>query len=288
MPHLKTHMLALIGLLAASLLAGPPASSAQSIDGIGRLGEPNELSQRVIIVGEWHGTEQAPAFVGDLALHYADRGVRVGVVLEQPDGMNAAYAAAGAGVQGRRAYCDVLDREMGLNRDGRSSGALADLAVRLSSAARGGAAVSMFGMDLSEPIPEEIGVAPITYRRDYNAANIASYAELVDLAIVLVGNNHPPALKRRLEEQYGLETATLGMMWGAGEAWNCQRGRCEVHSTDGNLAYLDSIPEQAPAILPGAGRRHDHRVYLGPLTASPPALRSGWCGGDNPPARANP
>jgi hypothetical protein len=231
----------------------------------------------VIIVGEWHGTQQAPAFVTTLAQTYARQGARVAVVLEQPDQLTPEYATAGRGASGRVSYCRGLRREMGWSRDGRASVAIAQLAVELSSAARAlDDRIFVAGMDLSVPIPEEIDVAPTTYRRDYNAANIARAASQADITIVLVGNAHPPALQRRLVEDYGLNAVTIGMIWSAGEAWNCQRGRCQVHFSDGNAEAVEP-GVSAPAILPGLARRHDLAVYVGSISASPLALEDAWC-----------
>ena len=256
-------------------------SSAWSrpIDGLSNLhavtaGERPE----VIVGGEWHGTQEAPAFIYDLAMTYAGQGVSVSIVLEQSERLNDVYALAGDGVEGRAVYCDALRAAMGWNRgDGRASEALAALAVRVAQTrAREGAAISVSGMGFSSPVPDGIGVPLTTYRRDYHARNIADAATGSNLVIVLVGNMHPPALKRRLVEQYGLTTVTLGMMWGPGEAWNCQAGRCHVHWTDGNVSDLpaDIAP---PSILSRPGRRHDRVVYLGRISASPPALNSASC-----------
>lgn len=263
--------------LAASVAAAP--SHAQAVSGLEHLDSASRSggTPDVIVLGEWHGTQQAPALVRRLALHYAGLGAHVSVVLEQADQLNDAYDIAGDGMIGRAALCNALADEMSWNRDGRTSVALAELAVDLSRAARtDGLPLVVRGMDLSEPIPEHIDVAPTTYRRDYNAANIARYAVQSDLTIVLVGNAHPPALKRRLVEDYGLDAVTMNMMWDAGEAWNCQMGVCEVHYSVGNaLPAADGV--RPPAVLPESDRRFDRRVYVGPISASPPALRIGWC-----------
>jgi len=254
--------------------AQQPIAGLDHIDGFDR----EDGRAQVIILGEWHGTAEAPQFVGDLAMTYARQGERVAVVLEQPDVLNAAFVEAGASLPGRRAYCEALQREFQWSRGGHSSAAIAELTAELSRAAWvGGLPIAVFGMDLSDPIPEHIGMPPTTYRRDHHAANIARYAQDADVTIVLVGNAHPPSLKRRLVEQYAIPTVTLGMVWAEGEAWNCQQGRCGVHHTEGNLGLLAALPDSAPAITPAPVMGHDLGAYLGPITASPLALSSGWC-----------
>lgn len=272
--------LALIVVLMAAAISGAEVS-AQPIHGMDAIlsAAPSGERPDVIIVGERHGTVEAPAFVHELAVSYAGNGVSVGVVLEQSESLNDAYGGAGAGMSGRTAYCAALDDAMSWNRDGRTSEALGNLAVDLSRAAREHALpIRVYGMGLTSPIPEDIDVAPTTYRRDYHAANIAEVAQQEELTLVLVGRAHPPALKRRLVELHDLEVLTVGMMWDPGQAWNSQRGRCQIHSERG-YSHPMADGASAPAILGIPDQRMDLMVYLGPISSSPPTLRSGWCEG---------
>lgn len=118
-------------LAAAGLWLGGPAWGAVPCGGIA--GAEHVLERkaaRCVIVGERHGTEQIPAFFGDLVCHAGERApVVVGVEIEAHQQASLdAYLKSDGGLDARAA---LLREDHWRNRDGRASAAMFALIERL-------------------------------------------------------------------------------------------------------------------------------------------------------------
>lgn len=222
----------------------------QTVPGADGVVEPG----RLVIFGELHGTNEIPAFVGDVALAAARKG-RVHVGLELPVGDDPGKTALwhGPGQYGvtSRAMLVLIDRLRGAGID------------------------VYFFDDRSRGLD----------RRDETmAAAIAAQRSRAkgDIHLVLVGNYHarkavgaPWDARKRWMASYldGPGVVSLDVVYPSATVWNClQTGTgqdCGMHelSKTGSRA--------ARGIVLGADSRlgYDGTYSAGPLTASPPAFR---------------
>jgi len=233
----------------------------------------------VVLLGELHGTAEAPRAAGDLVCRALQGGAPALVGLEIPraeQGRLDAFLASDGGAAARAALLagDFWRRE---DQDGRTSRAMAELLERLRGLRAEGARLTVLAID--EP-------AAAAGRDAAMAAALATAigdAPPGGVTVVLTGNLHnrlAPGtpwdpeyepmgllLARRLSEA---EIVSLELAHAGGAAWFCMGGgSCAAHSVRGSPAAAESGIE---ILLPEEREGTTGRYRIGPITASPPAI----------------
>lgn len=274
------RFLALALALALAALPHPAAAAAAGCPpapGLAPLLQPGT----VLLLGEIHGTEQAPAFVATVACHALARELAVTVGLELPVAEAervAAFLASDGGEEAEAALVagPLWQAEVQYGVASRAVLELLD-ALRLRKAA--GAEVEVLLYDPGQVPRRDGGMA------DNLAAALGARPE--GFAVVLSGNLHNRLtvgtpfdpelepmgylLRRRLE---GRRVVSLDMAHPGGTAWVCfgpTAADCGVKEIGGEAertsgVELDPEPEAA-----GDAPFHG-RWFTGPVTASPPAV----------------
>jgi len=272
----------------AALSGAGAAESAAGVDcpplprGAGELIEPGSF----VLVGEVHGTVEAPAFVGTLACAAAvragPRGLLVGIEMSHSDQPALdAFIALESAAEARRELLRATHFTDAF-RDGRDSRAVVALLEELRRWHRAGLKITTIAFDVST----EDGAAGAA-RETAMAERIAAAAERYPGATVLVytGNLHSRTaqgvpwdpellpmgtrLRRRFPHLRSVDFASAG-----GSAWVCIMApggggtECGEHAQNGvdrgDLPFVElwSEPDE---------NGHDGIYYLGPVSASPPA-----------------
>lgn len=255
---------------AAGLLAAQPAACSPPEGTDALLAMP----QRYIVVGESHGTAEAPAAFGQMVCAAAGRGP-VTVALELPTGMQAqldAFLAADDETAALAALegTPLLDPRM---NDGRSSQAMMAMMLSVLQLRLEGHDVAFHAFQPSNPRPRELNQA--WYELDMGHALAgAIYARPQSKVLVIVGNLHARKTGFARFPEVGVPAAghlpaadvlTLNVAQQGGEAWNCGQ-ECGVNPS---RSVYD--PEARGVILePAADGAYDGVLALGPSTASPP------------------
>jgi len=257
---------------AAPVLAAGPA--CPDVPGATQVVRPGT----VVLLGELHGTAEAPRATGDLACHAVRTGAPVVVGLELPRAEQArldAFLASGGGAEARAALLggEFWRRDY---QDGRTSRAMAELVERLRALRAAGGDVDVLAID--EPAAED--------RDEAMAAALA--AAIADarpeaIVIVLTGNLHNRltrgnpwnpsyqpmglVLSRRLPDA---EIVSLELAHAGGTAWFCAGGGgCGEQRVGGSA----TASETGIVLLPPEEREGTTGRYrIGPITASPPAV----------------
>lgn len=259
---------------------------------------------RYVIFGEMHGTREGPAFIAATACGLARKGERLLVALEHQATDNAALQAAWALPSDR--FPAAL-RRIGWTgkEDGRASEAMFDLFVRLHALKARGRRIDIVAFNGTRDEAQLARFKNLPGQGPHEAAqaeNIRTAAEggRYDHVLVLVGNLHarkqPVAGRRTQYDPMAMRLAPAGAvtslnMGGApGTMWNCllrpgvelQPGKapppgaidCGSHPAGG------SPDLRRPAFLglgapPGGppDPAYDGFFWVGPVTASPPAIR---------------
>ena len=275
-----------------ALLLGACASEAESSDcapvgNVDALFEPG--GPDIIILGELHGTQAAPALLADLVCHGVERGLSLGVLLEMPD-FEGQLAKR---IDGEAAWSDVAAHPPWSTdpQDGRASVAMGELIDTLARHDRNAVRVSF----LTPEFDFDPDTMTMNDLRDAIEADMAQdlrgAAQGQDRTFMLVGSMH--GRKLRLQQQgfdYRLmadhlppdRTLSMHVGHGAGVAWNCHAEGCGTRKVAAAFPDLDN-PERKSAeiIMPGDGRLdalapdgaiagYDGVVLVGPAVASPP------------------
>ncbi|RKQ95524.1 hypothetical protein [Maricaulis maris] len=253
----------------------------------------DEAAGRPILLGEMHGTVQAPEFVASLLCLGVVRGGRTILALEisssEQDRLDA-YLASDGGESAVQALSTGSLFWNGRMRDGRSSEAMLALidTVRLRRAA--GAAIDIVAVDYHAV--DDADLAEMPQRRDHAMLRRArSLVGSADVILVLVGNVHarraPMVFGERSLETIGslagpdeVYTVRLGTI--GGEAWTCRGAtmetvECGPHASP---AYVDlgehrvmSMEDAIEAGVRGVEADTYHLyVHLGASVASPPVF----------------
>jgi hypothetical protein len=224
----------------------------------------------VVLLGEIHGTKQAPEAVARLTCEALTRGLMVTVGLEIPrteqDVTDRFLASDGTAEDEKLLLAsDWWQRDY---QDGRSSEAMFDLvrALRASGANK---------EDLSILLIDDPNSAE---GRDLAMADLLS-AEIdrrpQDLYVVLTGNLHNRLVAGRFEpmgyhlrgQKPGTEVISLNITYSGGTAWVCTTDSCGVVRLRGEAGIGPGVelgPESAENAYSG-------RLHVGEITASPPA-----------------
>lgn len=297
----RSRLWLLLTLLALACSAGAPRSDSRATGsglgssvecpplprGAGKLVELGSVELgSIVLVGEVHGTAEAPAFVGALACNAARKAGRLGLVLgvEMPHSDQPALDAFFALDSPAAARRELLSAGLFTDvwQDGRDSRAVVSLLEDLRRWRRAGLAILPIAFDVS-PGDGATGAA----RETAMAERIAAAAERHPGATVLVytGNLHSRTakgvpwdpdllpmgaqLKRRYPRLRSVDFASAG-----GSTWACIMAaeggaqECAEHALSGRdrgdrpFVELWSEPDE---------RGYDGIYYLGPISASPPA-----------------
>jgi hypothetical protein len=260
----------MIALLAAGLLAAQtPCTPPAGTDAL--LARP----ERVLVVGDWHGTTEIPgAFLG-IVCEAAEQGP-VTIALEMPETERALYRNALAAPTEAAARETFLYGDFGNPRsvDGRNSEAMLDMMVgfwRLKAAGRDvsihpfmpvesvirGRDQAWWELEMAYGMSRAMADRPdarvLVFVGDLHARK-KGYDRYPDLGMPATG--HLPA-----SDTFTLHTATQG-----GESWSCQ-DTCGVQTGRG------SYDAEARGIIlgPVEDGAYDGVLAVGPTTASPPA-----------------
>lgn len=255
-------------LAAATLIAGldcaPPEGTAALLD----------RPERIIIIGEMHGTAETPAAFAETVCAAALRGP-VTVALELPAGMQPqidAFLTAPDEPTALVALEDTPFRDPRMD-DGRTSEAMWAMLnrVRLLKADGRDVAISLFQPSSSR----QKGLDQSWYELDmgYLLAG-AFHARPEARVLALVGNLHARNTGFERFPDVGLpaaahlptaDTLTIDVVGQGGDAWNCQP---ECGSHPASAAYdAQARGFILEADVDGA---YDGILALGPTTASPP------------------
>lgn len=255
----------MIAALLAFVLAPSPCAPLPGIEAL--WAKPS----RWIVVGESHGTVEAPAAYADLVCHAGSLRPVVAAVEQYEDDQPLidAYIASDGGAAAKAAF---LKARMWTTRDGRSSQAYLALFETLRLLVRAG------------KVSRVVAFQPVLTGPHDSARYEAAMADRIRAAsldagtrvIVLVGNVH--AMLR--EVSFGPKpylpaaallpreaTLTLNIVSNGGSAWNCMQEGCGVHD------FGPARSASARGIVLGGDMPWSGVFNLGvAATASPPAL----------------
>lgn len=274
----------LVVVSAAYLQAAEPPSAGASCDPVPGLTADLLVPGTVLVLGEIHGTTQAPAFAADVACAAARAGRKVLVGLEVPREEAArieAFVASAGGAADREALVagPFWRREY---QDGRSSQAMAALLDALRGLRAAGHAVSAAAFDRAERTSAQ-------ERDRAMAAELARAlgADSTAVGVVLTGNLHA---RLRIGTPWNATFENMGYLLGqalperrlvaldgtstGGSAWICQSGE----AASCGAKTLGGGPGTAPGITAGAtldDKGYHGTYFLGELVASPPAVAPG-------------
>ncbi len=280
-------VLALVGLLAVapSVWATPGACGAKAVTSARTLGDAVDVlacqgrTHGLIVVGDFHGTRQIPAFVGDLvAAASRRRPVRLG--LEMPTSMQAALDAY-LDSRGRAAdRAALLEQLFWDHNDGRQSRAMLALIERMRTLRRQGRRIHVFLM--VPALPER---AFKTKHFDFNAFKESGMARAIRGQLAHVGKAQVIAYMGNWHSRYHTFTgeshaSTLEQLAnrhpvlvdpdGFGTAWVCEQDGCGVHAGGTRKAGGGNEARMRIQTDP-RGRVLEVHVRMPPLTASMPA-----------------
>ena len=256
------HLLAaILTLLTFTAQADAPACDADATV------KPASITARVVLVGETHGTDQAPAFVARLVCGLLAQGRPVTLALErstsEQPALDGYLASAGADADVRAL---LASRDWATDRqDGRSSVAMLGLMEQLRRMRQAGLPLAVMAM-----VPQaKKGSSQAEFDRlmaEQVGATLAR--QPTHTVVVYAGTFHTAVASKMHQDIVGAPSVgdllaaqqpvqVIGLRSGTGEAWNCTQ-TCGPHAM---IA--------APWDLPDA--RVDMVVELGPVTASGPA-----------------
>lgn len=257
-------------LFAASLLTAQPACAAPD-NTAALLARP----ERIIVVGDWHGTAEIPAAFLGIVCEAAQQGP-VTIALEMPETERALYRHALAAPTEEAARETLLYGDFGHPRstDGRNSVAMLDMMVgfwRLKAAGHDVVIHPFMAVDstipgrdqawwelemaygISRALVDRPAARVVVFVGDLHARK-KGYPRFPDVGIPAAGHLHA-------SDTFTLQTAAQG-----GQSWSCQPD-CGVQTSRGRYD-----PDARGIILgPVEDGAYDGVLAVGPTTASPPA-----------------
>lgn len=260
---------------AGALAAQPaPASCAPIANADALLGEG-----RIVLVGEIHGTEQGPGFVGELACRALAAGLGVTVALELPQEdqarVDAFLGSAGGPDDFDKLWSDFWRRDY---QDGRASHAMAGLIDGLREQRSAGRPVEVVFLDRPDLGPSGGRDAAMAKR-----LADAHQAHPKNLILALTGNWHnrtvtgapwdpsyEPMGYRLTHLLPEARILALDMSHAGGSAWLCLSGEpCKVQQLRGKGKKGGPL---AVTVYDAVDAKGFHGVYdVGSITASLPA-----------------
>lgn len=237
-----------------------------------KCGSPGDLPPAsLLLLGEMHGSVEAPRVAGDIACARAVEGPAA-LGLEIPAGEQPAIDRYLDSDGGRDAKAALLaSRFWQHGEDGRSSVAMAELIERVRQLRQQGLPLSLFAFDIQSSGSENRDAVLADAIRAHRAAH-------PDTAIVvLVGNVHASLAPMDIEGQRivttgsrlaDLRAVSILLTYHRGTIWACMPD-CGIHAVSGRHG------EGRPAgLAEDVQVRGYSRVYVLPsITASPPAAK---------------
>ncbi|GGC64343.1 hypothetical protein [Undibacterium terreum] len=189
-------------LLTAMLALGMQAASAKNLPCTPQNQIAlSDITSRIIVVGELHGTNEIPAYVAGLACSILREGKSLILALETPASNQLALNEYMDSDGGEAASEKLKASKFGEKEDGRSSHAMLGLVESMRLLRRAGATVAVAGIDLSETaIPDALFKDEpiwIGERNTVMAHNIESRARVYKdyTVLALIGKVHTGRLK---------------------------------------------------------------------------------------------
>jgi hypothetical protein len=269
----------LLSLATTPVMAGPPC---QAISGLDRY----ILNSHGVVVGDMHGTAEAPAFVSAVACNLlrADRAVLL--ALEYPaceQHFVEDFVQAREDDPRRALLASPFWTRP--TQDGRTSRAMLALLDWVRQEIAGGARIRVIAFDFC-PKQSASGAASFDARDEAMAVRL--HQELSTLSpgevpVIFTGNVHARKTKglpflnappgSEAAQPLGYRIKDLGFLhmniaYSGGTAWNCFESACGVHGSTGSPAPAVT----SFLIRPSADPAYDVEYFVGPLTASPPAV----------------
>lgn len=257
----------MLGLLAAAAVAActPPPGTDTLLD----------RPERVIMIGELHGTDQAPNAVAEIACAASERGPVV-VALELEDTLQPTLDAFIVAPDQDAARA-VLTGSSLLNRvhqDGRTSHALLALLDRVRDLKASGRDISLH---LFQPsMTQGEGLDQAWYELDMGHLLSQARQKRPDARVIgLAGNIHARKTPFEKYPDIGVpaaghlpkrETLSLKIAQQGGFAWNCGQDACGVNPS---IASYD-VDARGVILTTLEDGGYDGVLALGPSTASPP------------------
>jgi hypothetical protein len=229
---------------------------------------------RFVIVGEIHGTTEAPAAFAQLVCAASEQGPVV-VALELPTSMQPqldAFLAAPDAAMAVETLRSTIFGDAG-RADGRTSFAMVEMMQSVRRLKAEGRDVTLRAFQPSHPRPAAFDQN--YYELDMAVAMVAAAAERPEARVLdLVGNIH--ASKTRFD-RFDLmpaaahlprkETVSLNVAQQGGQSWSCQADGCRVYDS---MARYD-VEARGVIMGPVSEGAWDGVLAVGPVTASPPA-----------------
>lgn len=251
--------------LAQAAACAPPAGAEQVL---------SRPETRFIVVGETHGTAEAPAAFAELVCAASERGPVV-VALELPDLMQPqleALLAAPDEASARAALAGTWFLNPRIN-DGRTSLAMLGMLNRLRLLKANGREVVIHAFVPSVPHVRGVSQAYSELQMGAKLSSVA-YAHPDAKILVLVGNVHaskivsdnPRIGRPAVAHLPSADVISLLVGFQGGEAWNC-RESCGVNP----MEVVDDPNLRGVVMQPMDDGAYDGLLALGPATASPQA-----------------
>jgi hypothetical protein len=229
----------------------------------------------ITLLGEIHGTAEIPSFVGAIACE-ATQGHPVLIGLEIPEEMNQAFAVYLASEGSDLDRGALLAHRFWTLEDGRASQAMLGLLETLRRLSRDGKAVEVFGFDgsFSNGEARDVGMAANIVER------LMSSGTEDAVVLILTGNLHARTADERwmgwhVSREFPWLTS-LNTAYSGGTAWVCTSEGCGPRSLTGRNRG-DSVFVERSSEPDGNG--YHGTFYVGPVSASPPAMGDQAAGG---------
>ncbi|WP_395945234.1 hypothetical protein [Brevundimonas sp.] len=259
----------MLGLLTAAAIAAcsPPEGTAALLD----------RSERIIVVGELHGTAEVPTAFAQIVCAASERGPVV-VALEMGEAMQPVLddlIVAQDEIQARARLNDSPMTNPRINDDGRSSEAIFAMLDTVRQLKASGRDVSFHAFQPT--------TRPVTPRLEQSWSELAMAQNIAQAVsdspgsriLVLVGGFHARKTIYSRWAEIGLpaiahlptaETLTLKVAQQGGAHWGCSTETC------GALPSMESYDPASRGILlgPVEDGAYDGILAVGPWTASPP------------------
>ncbi|MCJ2182767.1 hypothetical protein MTR62_08690 [Novosphingobium sp. 1949] len=261
-----------------------------------------------VVLGELHGTAQAPAFLENTACALAAQGKRVLVAIEMDAALDARLQAAWALDQSGFVAALGGPDWKGTGKGVISQAVLGGL-IRLHAQESAGAAIRVVAFNGVKDAAQGASLGESTPEATHEAAQARNIAEAArgghyDLTLVLVGNVHAsrqpivrPGIAYKPMVMHLVNSGSviaLDMRYASGSAWFCQlkagvallpgvpipteQVECGDHDCAGNAGEEAGAGEGPPAISlePVSGARsgyaYDGTYWAGAIRGSPPAF----------------
>lgn len=297
MRTLRFALVAFVLALSAPALAAEQCSLPQGWRQVVQSNPP------YVVFGEIHGSRESPAFVGNLACALAKGGERVLVAVELSARADAAFQAAWR-LPPVQFPAELVKQGWADETDGRGSGAMRDMLIRLHAAKTAGMPIAIVAFNGDRDDAQRARFASLPGQEPHEAAQAENIRAAVaagryDRVLVLTGNVHAQKVPIERGETIfrpmamhlapAAQVVSLNMVTAGGSSWNCQM-RAGYKPVSGQPIGSDAIecaahPLRADAVLdlpqfvslrplPGEAATPDYDgiFWLGPVSASPPAL----------------